>query len=300
MPEIVTTDRVRFANGTGDVLIGDLYRPHRVGGRDLPALVVTGSWMTVKEQMAGLYARRMAERGFISLAFDFTGFGQSAGTPRDVENPLRKAADIHAALDYLETVHGADSQRLGALAICASSGYTAANAAVDARIRSVGLVAPWLHNAELVKPYYGGTDGVADRIKAGDAARQRYELDGTVEYIPAVSETNPLAAMFGPYDYYLDPSRGAIPEWAGRFATMAWEDWLTYDPLAFARDISQPVRMIHSRDGAVPAGAEAFAEQLAGPAELIWTDGSQLDFYDQPAQVDFAVTRLAEHFDATL
>ena len=296
MTETVTTDRVRFANGIGDVLVGDLYRPHRVGRGDLPALVVTGSSMTVKEQMAGLYARRLAGQGFVSLAFDFTGFGQSAGGPRDVENPLRKKADIHAAVDYLETVHGADSQRLGALAICASSGYTCANAAVDARIRSVGLVAPWLHNAELVKPYYGG----AERIKAGGAARFGYERDGTVEYIPAVSETNPLAAMFGPYDYYLDPGRGAIPEWGSRFATMAWEDWLTYDPLAFAREISQPVRMVHSRDGAVPAGAEAFAEQLAGPAELIWTERSQLDFYDQPAQVDFAVARLVEHFEATL
>jgi hypothetical protein len=297
---VVTTDRVRFDNGAGDVLVGDLYRPSGGGGGDRPALIVTGSWMTVKEQMAGLYARRMAALGFVTLAFDFTGFGQSAGGPRDVENPSGKATDIHSAVTFLETVDGVDSQRLGALGVCASSGYTCANAAIDARIKSIGLAAPWLHNSELVKPYYGGADGVAERIRAGETARERYETDGTVDYIPAVSATDPQAAMCGPYDYYLDPRRGAIPEWAGRFATMAWKDWLTYNPIAFAPDISQPVRMVQSHDGAVPDGAEAFAKHVTGPAELIWTQGSQLDFYDQPAQVDFTVAQLAEHFRDTL
>jgi fermentation-respiration switch protein FrsA (DUF1100 family) len=300
MTDVVTTDRVRFDNGAGDVLVGDLFRASGDGGGARPALIVTGSWTTVKEQMAGLYARRMAELGFVTLAFDFTGFGQSAGGPRDVENPSRNAADIHSAANFLETVDGVDSQRLGALGVCASSGYTCANAAIDARIKSIGLAAPWLHNSELVKPYYGGADGVADRIRAGEAARERYERDGTVEYIPAISATDPRAAMCGPFEYYLDPSRGAIPEWGARFATMAWTDWLTYNPIAFAPDITQPVRMVQSRDGAVPDGAEAFAEQLAGPAELIWTQGSQLDFYDQPAQVDFTVAQLAEHFRVTL
>jgi fermentation-respiration switch protein FrsA (DUF1100 family) len=299
MSRIVTTERVRFDNGSGDVLVGDLYRPSDIQV-DAPALVVTGSWTTVKEQMAGLYARRLAAEGFVTLAFDFTGFGQSAGRPRDVENPGRKTADINAAVGFLQTAEGVDPERLGALAVCASSGYTCTNAAVDDRVKSLGLVAPWLHDAELVKPYYGGDEGVAARIQAGEAARQRFETDDAVDYIPAISETDSRAAMCGPYSYYLDSNRGAIPEWGARFATMAWQGWLTYDPIACAEHLSQPVRMVHSHDGAVPDGAQAFADRLAGPSELIWVEGGQLDFYDQPAQVDFAVAQMSEHFRATL
>jgi fermentation-respiration switch protein FrsA (DUF1100 family) len=250
--------------------------------------------------MAGLYARRLAAEGFIALAFDFTGYGQSAGVLRDVEEPTLKASDINAAVSFLQNAEGVDADRLGALAVCASSGYTANNAASDARVKSLGLVAPWLHNAELVKPYYGGDEGVAARIAAGEAARRRYQADGTIEYIPAVSETDPSAAMFGPFGYYLDPDRGAIPEWGARFAVMAWPSWLTYDSIPAADHITQPVRIVHSRDGAVPDGAQAFADRLAGPSELIWTNGGQLDFYDQPQQVNFAVAQMADHFRATL
>src|ERR1039457_1949923 len=105
MTETVITERVRFDNGTGDVLVGDLCRP---GGlrSEVPALVVTGSWTTVKEQMAGLYARRLAAGGFIALAFDFTGYGQIAGVRRDVEEPTLKASDFNAAVSFLQNADG--------------------------------------------------------------------------------------------------------------------------------------------------------------------------------------------------
>lgn len=299
MSTIVASERVRFETNTGELLVGDLYRPSDHGG-DAPALVVTGSWTTVKEQMAGLYARRLAAEGFVTLAFDFTGYGQSAGAPRDVEDPALKASDINAAVGFLNNADRVDPERLGALAVCASSGYTATNAAADARVKSLGLVAPWLHDAELVKPYYGGDEGVATRIAAGELARTRYETDGIVEYIPAISETDPTAAMFGPFGYYLDPNRGAIPEWGARFAVMAWLGWLTYDPISAADQITQPVRIVHSHDGAVPDGAQAFADRLPSLSELTWIEGDQLDFYDQAAQVDFAVAETAEHFRNTL
>ncbi len=291
--------RVRFDNQAGERLVGDLYLPAGATG-DLPALVVTGSWITVKEQMAGLYARRLAQRGFAALAFDFAGYGQSEGTPRDCEDPVRKADDIHAAFSYLEQADGVAADSLGALAICASSGYTLSNAAADSRVRSVGLVAPWLHNPELVAPLYGGRGGVDQRRQATRDARDRYEADGTVLYVPAASDSDPHAAMYGPYAYYLDPGRGAIPEWGNRFAVMAWEAWLTYDPISFAPAVRQPVRIIHSHDAAIPEGTEAFAADLAGTCRLTWYEGQQLDFYDQPAQVDFAVSAMADHFTETL
>ncbi len=210
MSTAVSTERVRFSSGD-NTLVGDLYRPVGAAGTG-PAVIVTGSWTTVKEQMAGLYARRLAAEGLTTFAFDFTGYGQSQGQVRDLEDPTQKTADIAAAVDHLSGLDGVDAQRLGALAICASSGYTAVNAADDPRVTSIALVAPWLHNRDLVKPYYGGDEGVAERIRAGEAARAHFEESGAVGYVPAVSATDESAAMFGPWDYYLNPDRGAIAQ----------------------------------------------------------------------------------------
>lgn len=298
MTAAITTERVRFQSGK-NTLVGDLHRPLDPSGTG-PAIVVTGSWTTVKEQMAGLYARRLAAEGMTTLAFDFTGYGQSQGPVRDLEDPRQKAVDIAAALGHLAAVHDVDAERLGALAICASSGYAATTAANDPRIASIALVAPWLHNPELVKPYYGGDEGVTARTDAGRAARARFEATGRVDYVPAVSATNESAAMYGQWDYYLDPERGAIPEWGARFAVMAWPGWLTYDPVAVAAHIAQPVQIVHSRQGAVPDGAEQFYAQLSGAKDILWIEGDQLDFYDQPTQVDTAVDAVRKHFKRTL
>lgn len=298
MTAMITTERVRFRSGD-HTLVGDLYRPTNAPDRG-PALVVTGSWTTVKEQMTGLYARRLAAEGLTTLAFDFTGYGQSQGPIRDYEDPAQKAADIGAAVGFMSDLDGVDSDRIGGMAVCASSGYTSVNAADDPRVKSIALVAPWLHNPELVKPYYGDDEGVAARIEAGQAARARFEATGQVDYVPAISTTDESAAMFGQWDYYLDPDRGAIPEWGGRFAVMAWPGWLTYNPIEVANRITQPVQIVHSHDAAVPDGAQQFHQRLAGPKDLLWTQGGQLDFYDQRTQVDTAINAVLGHFRRTL
>ncbi|MEO1063504.1 MAG: alpha/beta fold hydrolase [Actinomycetota bacterium] len=298
MTATITTERVRF-DADGTTLVGDLHRPVEAAA-EAPAIVLAGSWTTVKEQMAGRYARRLAERGFVTLAFDFTGTGQSAGAPRDVEDPTRKAADLTAAVRFLRSAPGIDADRVGALGVCAGAGYVATAAAGNDEIRSLAFVAPWLHDADLVEAVYGGADGVAERLTVGRAAADRYAATGEVSYVPAISETDPNAAMFGPFEYYLDPNRGAIPEWSARFAEMAWPGWLTFDPIPTADRIAQPVLIVHGRDGAVPDGAQAFHDRLTGPKDLHWTAGTQFDFYDQAEQVDLSVDLAARHFEATL
>ena len=122
---IYTTNRVRFASD-GDVLVGDLHRPVETSESFNGAVVVvTGSWTTSKEQQADFYARRLAAAGISSLTFDFRGFGQSQGRPRDWENPERKIADINAAITHLTGRGDVDPDRIGAVGVCASSGYQA-------------------------------------------------------------------------------------------------------------------------------------------------------------------------------
>lgn len=296
----VAHERVTF-DSAGLQLVGDLYRP-LAATRDerLPGLVVTGSWTTVKEQMAGLYARRLAERGFSTLAFDFRHYGESGGEPRDVESPAEKADDIGSAVSYLEGREDVDSGRLAAVAVCASSGYTAVNAARDDRVRSLVMVAPWLHDADLVPDLYGGEDGVRQRVEAGHAARSRFETTGATEYVPAISTTDQRAAMFGDFDYYLSPDRGAIPQWGNRFAVMAWPDWLEFDPIKIAPEIEQPALLIHSQDAAVPDGARRFQSALPGRSDLQWTSGAQFDFYDQEPNVTEATDAAEAHLRRTL
>ncbi|MGY1608970.1 MULTISPECIES: alpha/beta hydrolase [unclassified Geodermatophilus] len=291
----VTAEAVVFpAHGTP--LAGVLYRPAGVSG-PLPGVVVTGTWTSVREQMADRYAARLAARGHAALAFDHTGYGTSGGALRDYESPGLKARDIGDAVGYLAgRTDVVDPGRIGALGVCASAGYTVSNAVADPRVRALALVAPWLHDAEVVADTYGGAEGVAMRMAAGARARSHHEATGEVTYVPAVGVGDPLTAMPFDIDFYQDPLRGGVPAWSNRFAVMAWPGWLTYDPISLAPRVRQPVLLVHSEDAAIPQGAHRFAASVAGTIDQYWDDGTQFDFYDGDAHVDRAVSLAGAHF----
>ncbi len=291
----VTAEPVVFL-ASGTPLAGVLYRPEDARG-PLPGIVVTGTWTSVREQMADRYAARLAALGFATLAFDHTGYGASGGTLRDYESPALKARDIGDAVGHLAArTDVVDPERIGALGVCASAGYTVSNAVTDRRVRALALVAPWLHDARIVADTYGGAEGVAVRMAAGARARSRYEATGEVEYVPAVGAGDPLTAMPFDLDFYQDPQRGAVPAWPNRFAVMAWPGWLTYDPVAAAPRVEQPVLLVHSEDAAIPQGAHRFAAGVPGHVDQHWQDGTQFDFYDGDAHVDRAVALAGAHF----
>jgi len=245
--------------------------------------------------MADRYARLLAAQGFAALSFDFTGFGESGGEPRDVESPALKARDIGHAVTFLTEHPAVDPARIGALAICASAGYTALNAVDDERVRCLALIAPWVHDAALVREMYGGENGVSGRVDAGDAARRRYDQTGIVDYVPAQSATDPAAAMPMAIDFYENADRGAIPAWTNRFAVMAWPEWLNFDAVSLACRVRIPTLIVHSEDAAIPDGARRFHAALTSEKAIAWTSGTQFDFYDQPATVSDAVDRARAH-----
>jgi hypothetical protein len=294
-----TVENVTF-DAAGVTLAGHLHRPAGVFGRR-PAVVVAGAWTTVKEQMPDLYARRLAERGITALAFDFTGYGGSGGTPRDVESPTLKVADLGHAVTFLAGLDTVDAERIGSLGICAGSAFSAVHAASDSRVRTLALVAPGLQDGELARLALGGEEAFRRRLAEGRGARARYEETGEVAYVPAVSDSDPTAAMFGPFDYYLDPARGAVPEYGNRWAVMAWSEWLTFQPHFSATDLTAPTLFVHSETAAIPEGARRFAEHMKAPHEFVWIDGAgQFDFYDQDATVNATVDAVEAHFARTL
>ena len=291
-----SAEPVRFPADGAD-LVGNLYHPSlRAAGQRVPAVVVSGTWTSVKEQMADRYAAELACRGLIALSFDFTGLGLSGGQPREVESAAGKARDIHASVSFLQAQPGVDPGRIGALAICASADYTVINAVADPRVRALALVAPWLHGAAIVQQVYGGPDGVEERLRAGREARDRYERGGSAEYVPVADPDDPRAAIPMAVDFYLDPNRGAVPGWPNRFAVMAWTEWLHFDPIALAAPVAVPTLIVHSEQAAVPDGARRFYESLACGKQIVWSGGAQTDFYDQPATVGHAAGRAAAHF----
>src|SRR5262249_12116413 len=160
------------------------------------------------EQMAGLYAQRLAERGFVTLAFDFRHWGASEGNPRQYESPERKIGDIVNTATFLQSRPEVTADAVGALAICASAGYLAHAVAKGAPVRSIALVASWLHDASTVPAIYGGDAGVARRMEAAKLAREQYERTGTAAYVAAYDPNDPDAAMFFPLDYYGSNTRG--------------------------------------------------------------------------------------------
>lgn len=265
-----------------------------------PGVVVGGTWTSVKEQMSDRYAERLAQRGYITLDYDFRNYGESGGEPRQFESPTLKIEDNWNAVTYLATLPFVDAERIGALGICASAGYMSGTVTEDARVKSLALVAPWLHNAPLVLAIYGGEAGVQHRLDLADAARHKYNTTGEVEYVPACDPTNPDAAMPFPLDFYLNPARGALPQWTNRFAVMAWREWLEFDGVQYGTRLHVPLLIVHSEAAAVPDGAKAFFAAVTAPKDIFWIQGEQLDFYDQEPQVSKSVEAVRDHFDRTL
>lgn len=279
-------------------LKGHLFLPQSYKeGSKLPAVIVTGSWTTVKEQMPDLYAARLSEKGFAALTFDFRFYGESGGQPRQYESPQNKIKDIKNAVSFLETLDSVDPDKINALSICASAGYMASAVAEDPRFHSFVAVAPWLHDAELVKEIYGGEEGVQEKITRGNKAREKYEQTKEVDYVPACSATDPLAAMYGDaFDYYLNPKRGAISEWKNQFAVMSWPEWLQFSAMPKAQDIKVPALFVHSHEAAIPQGAQKFFDRITSKKDFFWTQGTQFDFYDQDEQVTKSVALATLHF----
>jgi fermentation-respiration switch protein FrsA (DUF1100 family) len=296
----MTMQKVTFKSNE-ERIVGTLYLPKSTSSEmRLPAVVITGAWMTVKEQMPARYAAELANRGYAALTFDFRGWGESSGGRRQFEDPAMKIADIRAAFAYLANRSEVDAGRIGGLGICASAGYMAHAAALTPSVRSIALVAPWLHDRTIVDATYGGRQAVEQLITVGDAANAAFASTGRQSFVPAASTTDKRAIMFG-VPYYTETDRGMIPAWRNEVDPGFWRGWLTFDAQVAAPYIRQPFAMVHSEAAAIPQGAHAFYSAVSSPKRELWLDEiSQFDFYDHSSSVNRAVDFVAEHYAATL
>ncbi|MEM6462252.1 MAG: dienelactone hydrolase family protein [Pseudomonadota bacterium] len=293
----IQTRTVTFEN-EGSTLSGTLYLPsNHQEGEKLPVVVVTGAWTSVEEQMPANYAREMVERGFAAFTFDFRGWGKSGDLPQSVrfiESPQAKTSDIRQAFEYVATLPEVDSAQIHALGICASAGYMVDAVSGNPLVQRIGLVAPWLHNAEIVETVYGGADGVAGLIEVSRAAQAKGG-----EIIPAAGPEGADGVLMPFGGYYYEADRGAVPEYDNQWNNAGWEGWLTYHPADNPQRLDKPLAIVHSEAAAIPQGVRTFLQGLAGDATAQWLEGvTQFDFYDNPEDVERAAETVAGHFRA--
>ncbi len=293
----VETRTVTFEN-EGALLSGTLYLPEERGSEPLPTVVVTGAWTSVQEQMPANYAREMAERGFAAFTFDFRGWGKSGDLPnkvRFVESPEAKTSDIKAAIAFVATLPEVDADHINGLGICASAGYMVDAVSGNPLVQRLGLVAPWLQNAQIVEAVYGGAEGVTGLIEVSHAA----EAAGG-QIIPAAGPEGAEGVLMPIGGYYYEADRGAIPEYDDKWNNAGWEGWLTYHPADNPQRLDKPLAIVHSESAAIPQGVQTFLAGFEGEATAQWLeDVTQFDFYDNPEDVTRAADTVADHFRAS-
>ena len=178
----IVSESVQFVSD-GLTLSGDVRRPPDSAGGPRPGLVFTGPFTGVKEQVVGLYAERLAQEGYVTLAFDHRNFGASEGTPRQHESGAGKLADLRDATSFLASVDGVDPERLGCVGICLGGGYALRHAAFDPRIKALVTIAGAYNDPRVMRGHFGDA---SYRIALADYAEvaARQQRTGAVEYMP--------------------------------------------------------------------------------------------------------------------
>ncbi|MEP6850997.1 MAG: alpha/beta hydrolase [Acidobacteriota bacterium] len=285
----------------GLTLIGTLFTPDNFEeSGHYKAIIVEGSATSVKEQMPELYAQNFANEEFVVLAFDYSHYGESEGKPRQLEDPATKLNDLKAAVSYLTSLPYV--QAVGMVGVCTSAGNAAYLAADDTRVKAIATVAGYLPEPSLINGLFGEAE-VTRRRELADAAKSKFEQSGVETIVTAYSETDQTAANFAPagaFDYYLNRSRGNIPEWKNELAVMSYESLYDFDPISKASAIKIPTMVVHSDGSSFPDQAKKFYSLLQGEKELVWADGSHFDYYDQPTQVNNAVKNVTRFFNKHL
>lgn len=196
--------KVTFCNRYGITLAADMYTPKTTGGK-LPAIAVSGPFGAVKEQASGLYAQTMAERGFLTIAFDPSFTGESGGEPRYMASPDINTEDFQAAVDFLSVQENVDPEKIAIIGICGWGGMALNAAAIDTRIKAA--VASTMYDMTRVnaKGYFDAEDSEEERYKKKsvlNAQRTKDFKNGTYALAGGVADVVPDDAPFFVKDYY--------------------------------------------------------------------------------------------------
>ena len=297
--------KVTFHNRYGITLAADLYQPKSVTGK-LAAIAVCGPFGAVKEQAAGLYAQTMAERGFLSIAFDPSFTGESGGTPRYMASPDINTEDFQAAVDFLSVQDNVDPEKIGIIGICGWGGIALNTAALDPRIKAT--VASTMYDMSRVNAqgYFDAENSEEARYekkKAMNAQRIVDYKNGSYELGGGVVDPLPDDALFfvkDYYDYYKTP-RGYHPRSLnsnGGWNKIGCMSFLNQPILCYADEIRSAVLVMHGEKAhSCYFSKDAFQKLTGGNKELlIIPDVVHTDLYDGGGKDAIPFDKLAEFF----
>lgn len=304
--------KVTFKNRFGITLAADLYRPRNSGSQKLPALVLSGPFGAVKEQSSGLYAQSLAERGFVTIAFDPSFTGESGGQVRHVGSPELFTEDFSAAVDYVGLLPEVDRNRIGAIGICGLSGMALTAASGDSRIRAVATASMYDMSRSMSRSHKDSytreqRQKVVDYLSQQrwvDAEKGTYALgyhevpfdkNGQIvrgnRVLPEKLPANPDPVLAAFFDYYRTP-RGFHPR-----AINSTTAWTATTPMSFFEfPMAANIDMIAPRPIMLVQGANAhslyYSEDVykaaPGPKELVIVpNADHVDLYDDLKKIPF-------------
>ena len=292
--DLVEHSKVTFHNHYGITLVADMYVPKGSEGK-LPAIAVSGPFGAVKEQTSGIYAQHMAERGFLTIAFDPSFTGESGGEPRRMASPDINTEDFMAAVDFLSVQENVDPERIGIIGICGWGGMAINAAALDPRIKATVTSTMYDMSRVAREGYFGSTDNE----EARDAQRQAWAAQRTEDYktgtykrAGGVVDPLPDDAPWFVKDYhaYYKTPRGYHPR-SGN-SNDGWNitgtmSFLNQPLLDMAGEIKTPVLLIHGEKAHSRYFSEgAFARLKGDNKELLIISGAvHTDLYDDKAGV---------------
>lgn len=295
-------------NGQGVTMAANIHLPAGFdAGRRYAAVVVAHPGGGVKEQTAGLYARKLAGHGLVAIAFDASYQGESTGLPRQLENPYIRTEDISAVIDYLTTLPYVDAARIGAMGICAGAGYTANAAINDRRIQAVGTVSA-VNIGQMFRNGWENTVKDADAVGYIDFGSQARTADAgktelaTLPLAPMKEEEAPNAELREAWEYYHTP-RCEHPNAPGFMTTRSLTQIITYDAYNKAEAfLTQPLQIVAgSAAGSKWMSDDLFARAASRDKHFHVVEGANhMSLYDVPQYVDEAVSVLAPFFQSRL
>ncbi len=293
--EKVSHRKITFHNRYGVTLAADLYEPKNADGK-LPAVAVCGPFGAVKEQSSGLYAQTLAERGFLTIAFDPSFTGESGGQPRYVASPDINTEDFSAAVDFLSVQGNVDSERIGILGICGWGGMALNAAAIDTRIKAT--VASTMYDMTRVnaRGYFDAMDADAryELRKTLNAQRTEDYKNGSYQLGGGVVDPLPEDAPFYVKDYYdyYKTDRGyhkrSLNSNGGWNMTSALS-FMNMPILQYSDEIRSAVLMIHGEKAHSCYFSKDAFKNLKGDNKelLIIPDAVHTDLYDRMDVIPF-------------
>lgn len=300
-----TMKSVEFKNGLLK-MAGNLYLPEGFdAGKKYAAIVVVHPGGGVKEQIAGLYAKMLAEQGFVTLAFDASHQGASEGMPRFLDDPMKRVGDIYTAVDYLTTLPYVDANRIGALGACAGSGHAIKASTIDRRIKAVATVSA-VDVGAATRKGWDGKGTVAQQIATLEAvAKQRTaEAAGAAPvyapYVPAIGDKTAPRDLQEAADYYLTP-RGQHPNAPNKMLLTSASSAMAYTGFDQVETLlTQPLLIVAGTEAGSLWHSQELHAKAPGPKELVLIEGAtHMDLYDGPGAVT-AAKKLTPFFQKNL